>query len=418
MIRRRSMKFNSKSFWCLALIILSICFFAPEASAASNNILVEVKNRAVSLLLALRPLIFIVAGFGLIGFAWGAIFGKINWKWFANIAMGLFLVANVGLFIDYFASNDGSYKKLGYGKYMEMGYNATAGSDEDPSSQEDPGEGTAGESESGENADCVPGTGVNCEKSGGNGESTDNGLMKINTTPEISEEEKAFDEENIIEGDQEKSDRENCQILGGTWNGATCDFGNETIDEDALKAAEKDLNKDQKEWTKEQKEQQKAEEKAKKEQQKAEEKAKKEAEKAEKEKREAEYKKLKEQTDKEVEVLEKQLKTLEKQTKEEKTKCKDQKEKCEENVSLKLRQNEVNCANNYAQTSTGSDYNNESYKKCINALDYMKNSLSSTCTKQNDSCMKNVKTVEDQMKDLENRISGLKSALKKVKDAI
>ena len=38
-------------------------------------------------------------------FAWGAIFNKISWKHFANIAIGLFLVANMGQLIEYVVSN-------------------------------------------------------------------------------------------------------------------------------------------------------------------------------------------------------------------------------------------------------------------------------------------------------------------------
>ncbi len=389
------MKFNSKSFWCSAFIILAVCLFALDASAASNNILVQVRNRAVSLLIALRPLIFLIAGFGLIGFAWGAIFGKINWKWFANIAIGLFLVANVGLFIDYFASNNGKYEELGYGKYLDTGYNATEGSSDDPKSQEDPGEGTAGESESGENSDCVPGTGVNC--------GDNNGLINMDVSPIVTDE----DEENIIESKQEKQDREDCQILGGTWNGASCDFGNDVIDEDALKDAEKDLDKDQKAWDKEQKEQQKEEEKAQK-----------EAEKAEKKKREEEYKQMKEKVDQQTDALKDQIKVLENQAKEAEKACKEQNKECENNVDLKVRQSEVNCANNYAKTENGSDYNNSSYKNCINALNYMRNNLSNQCSRQNDSCMNGVKSTQQQIQDLESRIEDLNNSLKELKNSI
>ena len=48
-----------------------------------------------------RRMIFIIGGFGLIVLAFFAIFGKINWKWFAALCVGLGIVAIAGLVIDY-----------------------------------------------------------------------------------------------------------------------------------------------------------------------------------------------------------------------------------------------------------------------------------------------------------------------------
>ena len=48
-----------------------------------------------------RKMIFIVGGFGLIVLAFWAIFGKLHWKWFAALCVGLGIVAIAGLIIDY-----------------------------------------------------------------------------------------------------------------------------------------------------------------------------------------------------------------------------------------------------------------------------------------------------------------------------
>jgi type IV secretory pathway VirB2 component (pilin) len=48
-----------------------------------------------------RKMIFIVGGFGLIVLAFFAIFGKIHWKWFAALCVGLAIVAVAGMVIDY-----------------------------------------------------------------------------------------------------------------------------------------------------------------------------------------------------------------------------------------------------------------------------------------------------------------------------
>ena len=52
-----------------------------------------------------RKLIFIVGGFGLIVLAFFAIFGKINWKWFGALCVGLAIVAVAGQVIDYVTYN-------------------------------------------------------------------------------------------------------------------------------------------------------------------------------------------------------------------------------------------------------------------------------------------------------------------------
>ncbi len=79
---------------------------------SGGDVLEVVTRRAALAVVSLKPIVYIFAGFGLIAFAWMAIFNKISWKWFANIAMGLFLVANMGRLIEYFVGDgtkDGGY---------------------------------------------------------------------------------------------------------------------------------------------------------------------------------------------------------------------------------------------------------------------------------------------------------------------
>ena len=72
---------------------------------ANGDVLETVTRRAALAVVSLKPIVYVFAGFGLIAFAWMAIFNKISWKWFANIAMGLFLVANMGRLIEYLVSD-------------------------------------------------------------------------------------------------------------------------------------------------------------------------------------------------------------------------------------------------------------------------------------------------------------------------
>lgn len=67
-------------FGIFFLTLFFCCFGAGNAAAA--DVLVTVYERAVDLMINLKPVIFILAGFGLVGFAWMAIFNQISWKWF------------------------------------------------------------------------------------------------------------------------------------------------------------------------------------------------------------------------------------------------------------------------------------------------------------------------------------------------
>lgn len=90
--------------------------------ACTGNVFEQISCRASKFLCESKGIIFVLAGFGIIGFAFMAIFNKISWKWFANIAIGLLLVALMGLFIDYFTTRSGAsgtyHTRLDYGYDM------------------------------------------------------------------------------------------------------------------------------------------------------------------------------------------------------------------------------------------------------------------------------------------------------------
>ena len=76
----------------------------------------------------LRLLAYIMSGFGIIVFSYGAIFNKINWKHFSYIAVSLFLLSVMGSFIQYFSGDKTAATKLGYGNHMSGGYSQISGS--------------------------------------------------------------------------------------------------------------------------------------------------------------------------------------------------------------------------------------------------------------------------------------------------
>ena len=95
---------------------------------ADKDVLTSVTRRAARAILELKQIVYVFAGFGLIGFAWAAIFNKISWKWFGNIAMGLFLVANMGRLIEYFAKGEtGEYYAAAWNDNAVAGNNGKYG---------------------------------------------------------------------------------------------------------------------------------------------------------------------------------------------------------------------------------------------------------------------------------------------------
>ena len=75
----------------------------PAASGSTNvsGVWAEVFTKVTDAFQNSRKLIFIIGGFGLIVLAFFGIFGKIHWKWFAALCVGLAIVAVAGLVIDY-----------------------------------------------------------------------------------------------------------------------------------------------------------------------------------------------------------------------------------------------------------------------------------------------------------------------------
>ena len=103
------MKFIKNNIWTLATFALILILgFAgdaaaqtPGTSASGSTIMQTAQNKTVSVFSSVKTIIFIIGGFGLVGLAWAAIFGKVNWKWFAALAVGLAILAAAGSIVNY-----------------------------------------------------------------------------------------------------------------------------------------------------------------------------------------------------------------------------------------------------------------------------------------------------------------------------
>ena len=89
---------------------------SKPAVVSGSEVFDTITLKAMTTLKDLRYLAYIISGFGIIVFAYGAIFGKISWKHLGNIGIGLFLIAMMAPVIEYFTraeGGDGSSLKFG-----------------------------------------------------------------------------------------------------------------------------------------------------------------------------------------------------------------------------------------------------------------------------------------------------------------
>ena len=95
------MNFIKNNIWTICLVALFCVFGFAGDAAAGGSVVGTATDKARNVFASVKTIIFIVGGFGLVGIAWGAIFGKINWKWFASLAVGLAILAAAGSIVEY-----------------------------------------------------------------------------------------------------------------------------------------------------------------------------------------------------------------------------------------------------------------------------------------------------------------------------
>ena len=85
------------SFAFLFTVLFANCSFADGNDGLMN----VAAGKAVTIFNHVKMIIFVVGGFGLVGIAFQAIFGKVKWTWFAGLAIGLAILAAAGAIVNY-----------------------------------------------------------------------------------------------------------------------------------------------------------------------------------------------------------------------------------------------------------------------------------------------------------------------------
>ena len=95
----RSLK---KLFMLCSLALVFTVMFANASFAEGGNGVMEIAaGKAVTIFNHVKMIIFVIGGFGLVGIAFQAIFGKVKWTWFAGLAVGLGILAAAGAIVNY-----------------------------------------------------------------------------------------------------------------------------------------------------------------------------------------------------------------------------------------------------------------------------------------------------------------------------
>lgn len=88
-----------------ALTLILTCIFATvsyaEGEGGDKSLMGLAATKAVNVFNHVKAIIFIVGGFGLVGIAFQAIFGKVKWAWFAGLAIGLAILAAAASIVNY-----------------------------------------------------------------------------------------------------------------------------------------------------------------------------------------------------------------------------------------------------------------------------------------------------------------------------
>lgn len=91
---------------CVVALVVGICFWADAAQAsvavANNSVFDKLSDKASDTFSGVRQVVFVLGAFTLVAIAVGAIFGKINWKWFISLLVALVILAVAGMIINYF----------------------------------------------------------------------------------------------------------------------------------------------------------------------------------------------------------------------------------------------------------------------------------------------------------------------------
>lgn len=128
MLKQKFKIFCSLAILCLLPDVSWAAASAAEVSS-SGSVFDIISNKMIQTVMDVREIVYVIAGFGLIMFAVLAVFNKISFKHLAYICIGLFLLAVMMPFINYFSGANLVDPKLNYGNLIDPENASVVGSD-------------------------------------------------------------------------------------------------------------------------------------------------------------------------------------------------------------------------------------------------------------------------------------------------
>ena len=85
----------------VGILIWADHVWAAKSAQSTQSAFQNAYNTLHATFVQARSVVYVLSGFGLIGVAVGAIFGKINFKWLAMICIGLAMLAGADNIVNY-----------------------------------------------------------------------------------------------------------------------------------------------------------------------------------------------------------------------------------------------------------------------------------------------------------------------------
>ena len=83
------------------ILAFALMFALSFVDMANADVMGTATTKAGKVFQAVKIIVFVIGGFGLIALAFQAIFGKVKWPWFAGLAFGLAVLAAAGSIVNY-----------------------------------------------------------------------------------------------------------------------------------------------------------------------------------------------------------------------------------------------------------------------------------------------------------------------------
>ena len=77
----------------ISVVLFSSVLFTTPAYAEDQELFKDLITKGAQIFVGVRDIVYVVAGFGIIGVAVGGFFGNLNWKWLGAIIIGLMVIA-------------------------------------------------------------------------------------------------------------------------------------------------------------------------------------------------------------------------------------------------------------------------------------------------------------------------------------